>query len=159
MPNIVIEGPDGAGKSTLAERLIEHLPLKLQKGEGPPKSQVEIIQRVQSYLEMDYTLFDRHPCISQPIYGMFRKTDIFVPGVLITEFYAQNNFIIYMHGRAGNHKAKKYDTKEHLDTIHRYDGNIRNAYEEWAPFKADITCTTVDVNFDLVLHCCKEHLK
>ena len=156
--NIVLEGPDGAGKSTLANRLLQHLPLTLQQGEGPPKFPGEMTERVKRYLAMDGKLFDRHPCISQPIYDMFRDKKTPIPGDLIDEFYEQGNLLIYVYGRAGPHEVKDHETKEHVEMVERHDDTIRNAYEEWALGYAYIRYSVDTINFDTILKLCQEYL-
>ena len=70
---IVIEGPDGAGKTTLKENLLTHHDLHLVRrhcdSDGP-------IVRLRSWVERDLKqipqaadLYDRHALISEPIYG------------------------------------------------------------------------------------------
>lgn len=157
--NIVIEGPDGAGKTTLANRLLQQVNLTYQGSEGPPKFPGEMEERARMYLQKTNTLFDRHPCVSQPIYEMFREKKTIMPQELIDKFYAQGNLIIYVHGVAGAHEAKEHDTKEHLDMIERHDDNIRNAYHEWAQGHANITYSVENGGFDELAYLCQEFLK
>ena len=62
--NIILEGPDSTGKSTLARIIAQHVPLSIQPGAGPPQSPEEIIARGKWYLTLDNKIFDRHPCRS-----------------------------------------------------------------------------------------------
>lgn len=132
--NIVLEGPDGSGKSTFARVILQHVPaLSYTPGEGPPKRPGEMVERVERYLRLDNCLFDRHPCVSQLIYDRFRVGGEGIPQHLVDRFYASKPFLIYCYGR-GPHVAdhSDADTPEHLAMIEKYDDNIRHAYHEWA---------------------------
>jgi len=131
--NIIIEGPDGSGKSTLVQRIAQHVPLAVQPGAGPEQHPGEIVERAWRYLRMDNRLFDRHPIISQPIYGSFRDDATVIPQELIDHLYRSKPLIIYCHGLApGDHQVKDYDTEEHLAMIDANDQAIRDAYRKWA---------------------------
>jgi ABC-type cobalamin/Fe3+-siderophores transport system ATPase subunit len=130
--NIVLEGPDGSGKTTLARIIAQHVPLLYTPGEGPPKYPGEMVERVRRLLRLDNCLFDRHPCVSQLIYDRFREDGEGLPEGLVDAFYATKPFFIYCYGRAGAHEAKQYDSPEHLAMVEQFDDNIRNAYHEWA---------------------------
>ncbi len=131
--NIILEGPDSTGKSTLARIIAQHVPFKIKGGEGPSKSTDEIRERATRYLRMDNTVFDRHPCVSEPIYGSFREPPTFLPKPVIDFFYQSRPFFIYCHGTApGEHQLKNYDTEEHVGMLDINDMNIRDAYRKWA---------------------------
>lgn len=70
---IIIEGPDGSGKSTLAQQLAASLNLPVHHSGGPAKSPEEILERQrrmnQRLYQGDVLIFDRAPCVSDPIYG------------------------------------------------------------------------------------------
>lgn len=159
MRNIVIEGADAAGKSTLANKLLQHLPLTLQKSEGPPKYPGEMVERIRRYLKMDRTLFDRHPCISQPIYDLFREQKTEIPVELIDTFYQQQNLIIYLYGTCGPHEVKDHETEDHVKMVEKYEDNIRNAYEAWAPGNSNIMYRATTDDFDRLLNACQEYLR
>lgn len=154
--NIVIEGPDGSGKSTLVQHLLNHVPFTLQEGAGPEKYPGEIIERAQRYLEMEHTLFDRHPIISQPIYGKFRSGSTTIPQEMVEEFYLQGNLIIYMYGNAGPQVRKSYDSDAHWQMIQQFDERIRNAYEEWASIYATVRYSVKSGDLDAITNLCKE---
>lgn len=154
--NIIVEGPDGSGKSTLVRHIAQHVPLTVQSGEGPPRSQDEIIERAWRYLKMDNTLFDRHPCISEPIYGMFRDPPSSIPQEYVDHLYRTNPLIIYVHGRAGPQELKDYDTKAHIDLMDRNEDNIRNAYQLWAPGNATVTYSVKGGDLDALTKLCQE---
>ena len=154
--NIIIEGPDGSGKSTLVKHLGTLLPLTIQLGDGPEKYPGEIVERAWRYLRMDNTLFDRHPIISQPIYGQFREGSTAIPQELIDHLYRTKPLIIYVHGVAGPHEVKDYDTEEHVAMLGKFEDNIRNAYQEWAPGHASITYSVQGGDLDALTKLCQE---
>lgn len=70
---IVVEGPDGAGKSTLIKSLqIAHHGLTLAPRActslAGPLSGVELVRWLRTYGVMPGYVYDRHPCISGPVY-------------------------------------------------------------------------------------------
>lgn len=96
--NIVVEGPDNSGKSTLIRHLVGALGIPLVPGEGPEKYPGEINDRVARYAKIDNAIFDRHPCVSQRIYNKFRVgTD--VDYELTSDFYASKPIFVYCVGR------------------------------------------------------------
>lgn len=68
--SVIIEGPDGSGKSTLIERLVELSGYPSRHKGGPPKSYEEARERMRVLFEEDYgKICDRCVVISEPIYG------------------------------------------------------------------------------------------
>lgn len=70
---IVIEGPDGAGKSTLIRSLqLANPTLKLAPRActslAGPLSGDNLISWLREYGSVDGYIYDRHPCISGPVY-------------------------------------------------------------------------------------------
>jgi len=71
---VIVEGPDGGGKSTLIRRLVEHTGLRIaprasDSAKGP-------LDDLTSYIDADLlhhdgisTIYDRHPLISEFVYG------------------------------------------------------------------------------------------
>lgn len=74
MPLVILEGPDGAGKSTLAARLLKGtgLPTLLVRRSGPP-GDVETLQFQAGWIEEQHkglnVIADRHPLISETLYA------------------------------------------------------------------------------------------
>lgn len=133
--NIVLEGPDNSGKSTLARVLSEKLQRPIYASEGPEKYPGELIERIERYRGLNNVIFDRHPCISDPIYGMFRSQRSSLAGGYEARFYAEQPLLIYCdpldRGMQG-HVEKKHDTAEHIDLIMRHHHAILNMYRLWA---------------------------
>jgi pantothenate kinase-related protein Tda10 len=65
----VIEGPDGSGKTTLAEKLGPHVHFG-----GPLTSYADYLVRMSKGFRhlSEFTIFDRHSSISELVYGIFR---------------------------------------------------------------------------------------
>jgi adenylate kinase family enzyme len=76
---IAIDGPDGAGKTTLINRLASDLGREVIHSGGPPKSRQEWTDRQLRFrgLARQPVLIDRLPHISEQIYGPLynRKVD------------------------------------------------------------------------------------
>lgn len=74
---IIIEGPDGAGKSTLIRRLQDENP-ELQLAPractslGGPLHGDALLEWLRDYGAMYGYIYDRHPCISGAVYGAVR---------------------------------------------------------------------------------------
>lgn len=140
--NIILEGPDNSGKTTLAGKLMKMgIPYTFQPGEGPPRSLEEINARATRYLKMDDTIFDRHPCISEGIYGKHRPGYSWIHQDILDQFNAEDHLIIYCESEAmgsHTHLAKDHDTVEHLALIYKHDQQIRQDYRVWAEKNAHI---------------------
>lgn len=139
--DIIIEGPDGGGKSTLAQALSECLDMPIQGSEGPPQYDGEINDRIRRYLAYDRPyIFDRHPVISQPIYGSVRlgKPQT-VTKELAELFYNRAYMFIYVRSQSlTRHTLKSYDTPEHLSTITKNYDTIVKFYDTWALSHANL---------------------
>ena len=65
---IIIEGPDGAGKSTLAKKLSKKLDKKVLHTGGPSSTLEELIGRVKIIEANPDCIVDRFPYLSEIIY-------------------------------------------------------------------------------------------
>ncbi len=69
---IILEGPDNAGKTVLSQQLMHDLGMVTVKSPGPMEDLSQwskwmywsMVQKARRY-----TIYDRHPFISEPIYG------------------------------------------------------------------------------------------
>lgn len=144
MRPIILEGPDNAGKSTLAKQIAESRGAIVIPSEGREKYPGEINERVRSYLDLYDGLnvvFDRHPVISQTIYFNI-KPNTPVDYDLVVEFYKTNPLFIYcyattergMHG----HVAKDYDDPNYIKAIEDNFDKLVTEYNKWALKKAHL---------------------
>jgi len=132
--NIIIEGPDNSGKSTLIEYLRQSLPVfGVQASEGPEEYEGELANRVIRYNRFDHMIFDRHPCISDIIYSSFRGGTS-LSDEMIAKFYTSDIFIVYCRGRGlEDHIINEaVDTPEHMELVEKNHPNICLKYDQWA---------------------------
>lgn len=147
---IIVEGPDGSGKSTLILALAKLTGWKIVSGEGPEKEPGEMMRRIERYLkEARYAegystlprIFDRHPCVSQPIYSKFNGTSV-VCAQATDKLYELKNVVVYCQPpdstRQVNHQGKPHDRGNHLKAITENHSQICSLYEEWALKRAHL---------------------
>lgn len=155
--NIVLEGADATGKSTLASYLSKHLHRPIIESDGPPKSKDELNERIERFLALDGHICCRHPVVSQMIYGPLRpdKQDERVTIEQIDHFYKSTPLIIYCATPPylPAHNVKERDTPEHLDTIRRNARYIRDMYNTWALNHAGIIYRIGDDKDRIVAMC------
>lgn len=135
--NIIIEGPDASGKSTLALFLSSFLRMPVVTSPGPVKTEEEMCNRAERYLKMDRTIFDRHPCVSEVIYGAVRGKTL-IPARYLTRFDLSKKVVIYSACRFTHHNLKAHDTEEHRLMLQSKAEFIRCEYDRWAMRFADI---------------------
>jgi hypothetical protein len=93
--------------------------------------------RVTSYLRnTDKMIYDRHPCVSQPIYGSMRShRDVISPN-LIELFYKRNPLFIYCDGGSrgmqGHTHNEAVDSEEHLKNVAANYQDLLQRYRTWA---------------------------
>lgn len=152
--NVVLEGPDGGGKSTLAEQLTTCVAgLRLQLGAGPPRAPGEIEARLASYLKMEWTLFDRHPAISQPIYAALRGELLSPEFVAMAPMVYANALIIYCRSTTPErHVVKPGENPEHVRKLTERYGDLLRAYDSWACERADIIYRIGQTDSDEIYH-------
>lgn len=143
---IILEGPDNAGKTTLAKKLASFLHMKVLHS-GGPCIQSEMTSRMTSILESRNTIWDRVPCISEPVYGpIIRNADIFMGTTWLDQLLVRDPFIIYCRTPTyimiRGHEFKPHEDEEHirevklnaLKLIHAYDqmmGGIEHMRYDW----------------------------
>lgn len=131
---IVLEGPDGGGKTTLASHLVRELNLTRIPSEGPARGPGEIDERIRRYHQLDgRLLFDRHPCVSQLAYRVVHDQPP-PDAKLIEQFYAMKPVFIYCRPpNKSNHQASgEWDTPEYLASIDKNFGALLEWYDLWA---------------------------
>lgn len=143
--NIVIEGHDNSGKSTLAAKIGQRIGREVIIAQGPQQYHGELEERVASYAEHENVVFDRHPCISDPIYSMARGKPTPLSVETIRAFYQTPTLIIYCDPGTrglGIHVAKTdrvYDTPAHMAMVESHYSSILAHYRQWAIERAHVT--------------------
>lgn len=110
---IVIEGPDNAGKSTLAAFISEQLNIPIRHSGGPSKYPGEIYERIDAFYHDDAPyVCDRHPCVSQNLYlRSLRLEGEWVDEPRINRFYDSKPLIIYCHNQSSSMQG--HQSSEH----------------------------------------------
>lgn len=136
--NIILEGPDGSGKSSLAKYLSSKTGWPINRGQGPCHSQADYDARAKVCFALNNTIFDRHFIVSESLYGRFRTDHpSYVRFDIEKEFYLQPNFIIYCTPTL-NHRLNWKDTPQHLHLLKLHGDDIRSLYDQWAADHCDL---------------------
>lgn len=143
---VVIEGPDGSGKSTLANDLLvqlsqENLTVSLKLTEGPEKYPGEILERIKRY-DFEYfsspqqiTIYDRHPIVSQNIYGSLGEYKTIISYKLTKRFfYNKKPYIIYCRDTrfSLDNQTQEWDTIKFKTLISENQSKLKELYDIWA---------------------------
>lgn len=139
--NIILEGPDAAGKSTLAQALRNATGMPIKASEGKPATWRLYLERLRKYEALDGMIIDRHPIYSQQVYGSLRDDPEIPDEHLDNLFNRPDDLFIYC--RAINrgltcHEAKPTDPLGHLEFIDKNYGGILARYDRLAAHNADI---------------------
>lgn len=133
--NIILEGSDNSGKSTLAECIARILNWGIVASEGPTRTPQEFNDRATRFLSLDRTIFDRHCIVSEYVYGTMRG-GIMTDPALERMFYAASHVIIYCRSLGApsleGHIAKSHDRPDHLALIAAKQAQIHQLYDQWA---------------------------
>lgn len=133
--NIVLEGHDNSGKSTLAAMLAKRLEREVYSSEGPEKYPGELALRVAYYNLQTNAIFDRHPCVSDLIYSIARGRPSSLSEDVVQRFYAQPVIFIYcdpLNKGLGSHVRKEHDSDEHMAMVESNYKSILYHYRVWA---------------------------
>lgn len=139
---VVLEGPDGGGKSTLAEFICNALQYDHMRSEGPEQYHGEINDRILRY-ERDYhhrknVIFDRHPCVSQVAYGLVHSQRPPMPQ-LVSRFYDRKPLLIYCRpdpAKVTHTASNAWDTPEYMKSIDEKFEKLMDWYDRWAVWNA-----------------------
>lgn len=143
--NVVIEGLDNSGKSTLAKYISRATGLTVFSSEGPEKHEGELEQRVERYsgyrASYGSVIFDRHPCVSDPIYSIARGRQSPLSRGAIKLLYDEKPLFIYCDVGTrglGSHVLKEHDTPEHMQMVQSHFASLLHHYRNWAMDHAHI---------------------
>lgn len=137
--NVILEGPDNCGKSTLALAIHEATGLPIKEKEGRPNTWPAMLEKIRKYETIDGHIIDRHPIISQSVYGLLRN-DPEIPDELLDRFFDRRDLIIYCRclRSLDDHEASPTDTPEHLTMIDARAQEVLDTYDNWAAICANI---------------------
>jgi tRNA uridine 5-carbamoylmethylation protein Kti12 len=143
---IVLEGPDGAGKSTLGEALAERLGSQLEHDGGPSIDRDHCVRRIREYLSYRKSIRDRSSLFSDSIYKRAFGIEPFVTQREVDDLVRSsarvgNHLMIYVRppmdvllkntdalARSKPHKPPEYarQVKQNLPIIvEEYDKGVR----------------------------------
>lgn len=130
---IVVEGPDGAGKSTLIEAARQKRQYFVRfQSSGPPPDKKAVIQTLfwlQSFPGNIPLVCDRIPCISDRVYGpILRNTDLFV-GMPLDFGLAKCSTLIYCRPPTSV-LLKNALEGVHLEGVRERQEHIVQAYDQ-----------------------------
>lgn len=140
MRNIILEGFDGSGKTTLAKKLTERYRLTYQPSEGKAKHPGECNDRCLKYFQRSEVVFDRHPIISNDIYSLITGAQLISPLVRAKwQELRKDHLIIYCAGGSVQEQTLgEFDTRDFLLALSDKEKELKRAYDKWAFTEADI---------------------
>lgn len=172
---IILEGPDNAGKSTLARMLAEDLKVEVVHPGGPPANIADALIRCgeQAMLfqlgESISFIYDRVTCISEPIYrgidthlvafGLFQAD-------LASEVADHNVLLVYCRPPIrvikdfSGHVTKAHETEEVVEHAKRNIDRIIIEYDEvmarLKPIVYDYTADDAAAKYNYILQAAKK---
>lgn len=138
---IVLEGPDGGGKSTLAEKIKEYMGWRevIHDG-GPPKSLEEVMERLHRVaVGRRAAVYDRVTLLCEQIYGPIVRRTRYMEGEkqkqLVQVFLSHKPLIIYCrppteHLLDTEMAKKTYKNDAFMNSLRGHRGEIIRAYDE-----------------------------
>ena len=134
---VIVEGPDNSGKSTLCSAIAAITGRGVAHSGGRERSPEEIIGRCHNLLALpDDVIHDRHPIISNPIYGMTVCPNTPIPHELTRQLYAQRPLFIYCRAEPDrgmeDHVMNEQDTAEYVGAVDQHYDELVHQYDEWA---------------------------
>lgn len=133
---IIIEGPDASGKSTLVHKLAQYMNWPVEHSPGPTKTAEEFNDRLRKFLALHNTICDRHPAVSEEIYGIVLRKSVMTDPALLDQYRTASKFVVYC-AASYPHVVKAHDTEEHLQGVARNRHAIKLLYDQWALQEAD----------------------
>jgi len=132
--NIIIEGPDNSGKSTIAEVLARTFNMPVVNSPGPTKDQDAFDKRAVASLSATNMIFDRHCIVSESVYGAARGHRFVTEDHKRLLYANAYNLFIYCPGTRSldGHSLKAHDSPEHLKMLNERFQYICNLYDRWA---------------------------
>jgi adenylate kinase family enzyme len=133
---VIIEGPDGSGKTTLAQSLSESLGMRVLHAGGPPKDAVELLKRVRAQKGSRGDILDRCGLISEFVYGTVLRGKPFLTKAQVLT-YLNRDFsgwiIIYCRPSRGTLR-RYYEEKIRVESekkLHKDAGHVERVVDRW----------------------------
>lgn len=125
---IILEGPDGGGKTELAARVATHtgFPIAPRVVSADMEAMVDLAKWTEDNLAKGFqrTIFDRHRLISEPIYGPATKSrqdpnfyDLGWMAEMMWQFYALKPIIVYCLPDLGTVRANVMDPRSRNQAV------------------------------------------
>jgi len=138
---VIVEGPDGGGKSTLVKTLLTNGYFTSLHTGGPPSSRAELQERVVKINEAIRTapgtlILDRHPAISDPIYSKVTGSRAYMTsGELWDSLRGVPFYLVYCRGTPDSMRgyidrtAKYHKPPGHLMQVIQHHGEVVKLYD------------------------------
>jgi nicotinamide riboside kinase len=141
---IIIEGPDGSGKSVMAHKLGKLLARNVLKYPGPPDSVHSEDCRIKGSIKSlgEPVIMDRAPFITSIVYApiIFPNLDPFVTIEMAREVCGVWRPVIYFCNRYVDNAQKPDESDEYYRSIQDARWSIVTKYEIIMSVLADVTC-------------------
>lgn len=123
MKQIILEGPDLGGKTTISKFVTNITGIKIHHTGGPPKDLEDFLKKFDDIPEN--CVFDRYPMISDFIYSKLPGRPVFVTMEMMIEKLKEVNPIILFCRPTDNHlysaldylKVKPHKGPEHVENV------------------------------------------
>lgn len=139
---VIVEGPDGAGKSTLIQNLVALGGFVSIHTGGPPRDKQDLEDKLDKITQAldaagpNILILDRHPAVSDPIYSKVTGSRSFAtPGELSKQVWSLDPVFVYCRGSADSMRKnisespKTHKSPEHLLKVIQKHGEIVKLYD------------------------------
>ena len=135
---IVVEGPDGSGKSTLIQKLEILYGIKAHHNGGPPETVSELVRRLNESPSESFIL-DRWSAISEQVYGSLGTREKLLSDDILTDaikhhrpliIYCRPPFDTLIANKELLKRKKAHKSEEHCQNVSDNLVKIILAYDE-----------------------------
>lgn len=177
MSMIIIEGPDNAGKSTLAQQLSKAIGIPIHHSGGPALNDEEIIHRAERIFDTGNVrplLYDRVPFISDYVYRtvMQDKPSPFTDKNLVDRYIRRMKKLhpvvilcwppIPVMMALESHERSPHETEEHFNKVKDHQEQLIHSYSQLfvdiPHYKYDYTAPATEDQYATILLACIRHI-